>query len=201
MPETVEFFAEHRCRLFFLDLFSESFLQNQSELEDDELRREMVGALTIPKDARIDICLFWDFLNYLDKRSLAMFFELIAPYMHQGTRAHGFGTLNGKTPMLNHQYGLQSINSLSVRERTEASPACFPHSQTEIRNLVKQFEINRGVLLPDGRLEMLLTVKRASDGKSSDVYPSQQTSAHSSSSEFEKSHTDSVLGTPRASSL
>lgn len=166
MPDTVEFFSEYRCRLYFLDLFSESFLQHQSEMEEEELRRAMIGALTIPKGTRLDVCLLWDFPNYLDKRTLALFFELITPYLHPSTRAHCFGTLNGKTASTDRQYGLESTESLSVRGRREtAASACYPHSQSEIRDLAPQLEINRGVLLSDGRLEMLLTVKTEADSE------------------------------------
>ena len=155
--ETVEFFAQTRCRLHFADLFSERFVRHQQHnAAEGILLKHFQRALHFPPDTKIDICLFWDFLNYLDEPALGAFNAALRPFMHKGTLAHGFGALNAKTTLLNNQYGLADRDTIVARSRHEEQLVPHPHPLAHLQRALCSFDVNRSTLLSDGRLEMLL---------------------------------------------
>ena len=157
VSETVDFFAQTRCRLHFADLFSERFVRHQQHnAAEGILLKNFQRALHFPPDTKIDICLFWDFLNYLDEPALGAFNAALRPFMHKGTLAHGFGVLNAKTTLLNKQYGLADRDTIVVRSRHEEQLVPHPHSLAHLKRTLCGFDINRSTLLSDGRLAMLL---------------------------------------------
>src|SRR5262249_30544861 len=118
--DTVAFFAGMRCRLHCASLYDEAVLRDlQSEATEDTLLEQFRGALAFAREARFDVCLYWDFLNYLDGPSLRAFVEALRPHVHTGTRSHGFGMLNAKVQLNNNQYGLRKRDLLSYRRRSE----------------------------------------------------------------------------------
>ena len=157
LPETVDFFADYRCRLHFVDLFNERFLrEGRDTLDDAALRREFEERLAFPADSRIDVCLLWDFLTFLDDRALRAFNDALKPWLHPGSKAHGFGVHHLAIRLENVQYGIVDSRTLSVRRRATEPMAYHPHSQTEMADLFNAFAFERGLLLPNGKLEMLL---------------------------------------------
>lgn len=157
LPETIDFFANFKCRLYFADLFGASVIQEQHEDDiAEELEDRFRGLLSFPEDARIDICLFWDFLNYLDVPALHAFCAALHPFIHQSTRAHGFGLLSIDTTLKNQQYGVEGLDVLSVRPRRTPQPRFFPRRQVDLSEQLPSFDFERGLLLPDGKLEFLL---------------------------------------------
>ncbi len=164
LPETVDFFADYRCRLHFVDLFNEPFLREARDTLDDEaLRNAFAERLSFPADSRIDVCLLWDFLTFLDDRALRAFNDALKPWLHAGTRAHGFGVHHLAIRLENVQYGIVDTETLSVRPRATEPMAYHPHSQLEMADMFNGFAFERGLLLPNGKLEMLLR-SRAPDG-------------------------------------
>jgi hypothetical protein len=153
LPETVDFFADYRCRLHFVDLFSEPFLRDG--LDDAALRQAFAERLTFPDGTRIDLCLFWDFLTFLDDRALRAFNDALRPWLHTGSRGHGFGVHHLAIRLENIQYGIVDTETLSVRARPTEPMAYHPHSQIEMADLFDCFAFERGLLLPNGKLEML----------------------------------------------
>jgi len=73
-----------------------------------------------------------------------------------GTRAHGFGVHHLAIKLENIQYGVINKETLSIRERRSAQLPYHPHSQIEMHEMVTNFDFERGLLLPEGILEMLL---------------------------------------------
>ena len=158
-PETVDFFSQFKCRLYFADLFAEGIVRDRvKNLDEKAMHRRFQELLAYPAHTQFDICLFWDFLNYLDQPALRAFSSALQPYIHKGTRAHGFGVFNATTQLANQQYSVQQNDTLIVTQRQGQPLACHPHphSQAEIKKLLHCFDISRGTLLPDGRLEILL---------------------------------------------
>lgn len=157
LPETVDFFAGYRCRLHFVDLYNEAFLREERDALDDEaLRRAFEERLAFPPGSRIDVCLLWDFLTFLDDRALRAFNDALKPWLHPDTRAHGFGVHHLAIRLENVQYGIVDTETLSVRPRSTEPMAYHPHSQIEMADLFNGFAFERGLLLPNGKLEMLL---------------------------------------------
>ena len=87
LPETVDFFSEYRCRLHFLDLYDVPFLQRPDEpLEGKELQQAFERQFNFPEGTKIDLCLFWDFLSFLDDPALRAFNDALKPFIHASTR-------------------------------------------------------------------------------------------------------------------
>jgi hypothetical protein len=156
LPETVEFFSQFKCRLNFVDLYGEGFVRDQADLSEAELRHAFEERLRLPAGTRLDLCLFWDFLTYLDDPALRAFNSALRPWLHAGTRAHGYGAHHLAVRLAHVRYGIHDRETLSVRERRGQQLRTHPHSQVEMQDMLDCFAFERGLLLPDGRLEMLL---------------------------------------------
>ena len=157
LPETVDFFSQFKCRLHFSDLFNEPFLrEEQAKLSEKELRHCFEEQFRFPEGTRLDVILLWDFLSFLDDPALRAFNSAIRPWIHSGTRAHGFGVHHLAIKLENIQYGIVDRDSLSVRQRLSAQMPYHPHSQIEMHEMLTCFDFERGLLLSNGKLEMLL---------------------------------------------
>ncbi|MDT8321554.1 MAG: hypothetical protein RQ826_13595 [Xanthomonadales bacterium] len=157
LPETVDFFADAKCRLHFSDLFGERFVrEEQQSWSEAELRNAFEDCLSFPAGTRLDLCFFWDFLCYLDDAALRAFDAALRPWLHAGTRAHGFGVHHMAIRLENRHYGIVRSDTLSLRERRFAAMTQHPHSQGEMQDLFGGFHFERGVLLADGKLELLM---------------------------------------------
>jgi len=160
LPETVEFFSRFKCRIHFIDLFSESVVRELQQVSNArELHQQFEKLLQLPDGTRLDICLLWDFLCYLDDPALRAFNHVLRPYMHNGTRAHGFGVHHLAIRLENKQYGVVHEDALSVRRRRTEQLRTYPHSQIEMHEMLSCFDFERGLLLPDGKLELLLKAR------------------------------------------
>ena len=156
LTETIDFFSEFKCRLHFVDLFHEAFVrEQQARLSEKELQHAIEEQFRFPADTRIDLCLFWDFLCYLDDPALRAFNSALRPWVHSGTKVHGFGVHHLAIRLENIQYGVIDKDTLSIRERRSAQLPYYPHSQIEMHEMMNCFDFERGLLLPDGKLEML----------------------------------------------
>ena len=161
LPETVDFFSQFRCRLHFIDFYNEPFLRDrQGELSETELRHAFEQRLTFAEGTRLDICLFGDFLSFLDDRALRAFNSALKPLIHSETRAHGFGVHHMAVKLEHHHYGIVDRDTLSIRARRPDSMPYHPHSQVEMADMLNCFAFERGLLLPSGKLEMLLKSKQ-----------------------------------------
>lgn len=158
LPETIEFFSQYKCRLHFAAMYSDPVLQVQSsECTEEELAEKISRSLDFPKGTRFDLCLFWDFLNYLDDKALRAFNIAIKPFLHKSTRAHAFTVRTLNTSFSNQQYGIAQAHMFSIRPREGKQARTTPHTQAILVNLLSCFDIDQGMLLPDGRLEVLMT--------------------------------------------
>ena len=156
LPETVEFFAQFKCRLHFVDLFNEPFFRNQSDLSEEELGHGFEEHLRFPTGTKFDLCLLWDFLCYLDDPALRAFNAALRPWVHAGTRAHGFGVHHLAVRLENVRYGVEDRETFCLRDRLGSQMRFHPHSQVEMHEMLSCLAFERGLLLPDGKLEMLL---------------------------------------------
>ena len=160
LPETVEFFSRFKCRIHFIDLFCEPVVRElQQNSNYKELHHQFEKLLKLPDGTRLDICLLWDFLCYLDDPALRAFNNVLRPYMYYGTRAHGFVVHHLAIRLENKQYGVMQEDAMSVRLRQTKQLATHPHSQIEMHEMLSCFDFDRGLLLPDGKLELLLKAR------------------------------------------
>ncbi len=158
LPETIGFFSQYKCRLHFAAMYTDPVLQMQrDECTEAELVAHFTQTFGFQKGTRFDLCLFWDFLNYLDDKALRAFNTAITPYLHKTTRAHAFTVRTLDTSFPNQQYGIAEKHMFSIRPRTGTRARTTPHTQAILVNLLSSFDIDQGMLLPDGRLEVLMT--------------------------------------------
>lgn len=161
LPETIEFFSRFKCRLHFAAMYTDPVLQMQlGEYSENELAEHFTNSFSFRKGTRFDLCLFWDFLNYLDDKALRAFNTAITPFCHQTTRAHAFTVRTLDTSFPNQQYGIEQTHMLSIRPAMTKQSRRFPKTQATLVNLLPCFDINQGMLLPDGRLEVLMSASK-----------------------------------------
>jgi hypothetical protein len=155
LPETVDFFSNYRCKLHFIDLFSELPL---ATLEDSglSLEQQFGEILQLPADTQFDLCLFWDVFNFLDTEAITAFLSQLRPCLKTTSLAHAFSVHNLKTPQGSQLYGIKHMDTLSLRNRQTKLPGYAPHSQSQLKQALTCFKFERSVLLPDSRLELVL---------------------------------------------
>ena len=157
LPETIQFFSPFRCRLHFAGLYSEALVrEGGGEQSLDERVAAFRQCLAIPDGTRFDLCLLWDFPNYLDDTDLAAFSSALEPYLHVRTTGHAFAVRTSDTRLENRWYGIDQPHLFTQRAPWDRQQRFFPHSQAILINLLTCFSIDRGMLLPDGRLEVAL---------------------------------------------
>lgn len=158
LPETIEFFSQFKCRLHFAAMYTDPLLQMQlGDHTEAELVEHISKSFGFAKDTRFDLCLFWDFLNYLDDKALRAFNTAIRPFLHKSTRGHAFTVRTLNTSFPNQQYGISEAHMFNIRPRGGKQMRTTPHTQAILVNLLSSFDIDQGMLLPDGRLEVLMT--------------------------------------------
>ncbi|MDG2048363.1 MAG: hypothetical protein P8J79_14225 [Halioglobus sp.] len=155
LPETVNFFSNYRCKVYFIDLFSAIPLACNEDATDS-LEQQLEQVVTFPSSTRFDICLFWDLFNYLNSDAIAALLKLIRPHLKPTSVAHAFSVHNPKTLQNRQLYGIQQLDALSLRARTTVPHGYAPHSQKQLKQLLHCFRLERSVLLADSRLELLL---------------------------------------------
>lgn len=160
-PETVRFFSQFKCRVYFAAMYSDPILELQSgEISQAEITRHLRQSFAFPRGIRFDLCLFWDFLNYLDTKALRSFNTVIRSHLHAATRAHAFAVRTWETSLPNHQYGIEQTDLFKIRSREASQPTCFVHTQNDLVKFLPCLNIDQGMLLPDGRLEVLMTTNK-----------------------------------------
>lgn len=155
LPETVDFFSCYRCKLHFIDVFSALPIVSEDD-QAPSLEQQFQQLLHFPEHTRFDICLFWDVFNFLGSEAIRAFLAVLRPHLKRTSLAHAFSVHNSRIPQKSYSYGIQQADTLSVRSRRTAPPGYAPHSQRELTELLDCFRLDRSVLLPDSRLELLL---------------------------------------------
>lgn len=156
-PSTVKFFNQYRCRLEFLDLINADYLcLHPEDAEPSALVEYFQAGLNLQPGAIIDICLFWDIFNYLDRPSLEAFMQALGPYTNSSTQGYCLGVLSGRNRLPHCQYGIDSRASLSQTQLSGHQPNVHFHSQRDLNSLLTYFEVDKSRLMPDGRVEYLL---------------------------------------------
>jgi len=156
-PSTVQFFNQYRCRLEFLDLINADFLSRRPVgAEQSALVEYFHAGLNLQPGVIIDICLFWDIFNYLDRASLQALMQALGPYINSSTQGYSLGVLSGRNRLPHCQYGIDSRASLSQTQLSGHQPGVHYHSQRDLNSLLTYFEVDKSRLMPDGRVEYLL---------------------------------------------
>lgn len=160
LPETVRFFSSTRCRIHIADLFEELRAGRLEKTATGKtLERTFQDQLALPPGTQLDICLLWDFPHYLGETQLRAFSRALWPWMHAQTRAFVFGVHSAATPLLNREYGIFDAQTISIRPRTGEALPCSPHPQSFLNEWLTCLSVNKGILLPDGKVECLMKAR------------------------------------------
>ncbi len=163
LPETVTFFSGYRSKLFFADPLSElppAACSDGGSEEGIDRQRQMAAALELPEGLRFDLCLFWDLFNFLDDTSVTALQDVIRPHLHPSSLGHGFAAHTARVRPPDRTYAIRSVGELAVRPIEPPRTGYVPRGQGPLKTLLNRFEFGRTVLLPDKRLEFLLSVRR-----------------------------------------
>ena len=161
---TVSFFNHFKCRLSFVDIYSEQFITcPDSGLSQDELVAQMTKSLSLDVNIKIDICLFWDLFNYLNDAMIKALIEALEPHINHSTSGYVIGTRDSRNQLPFCRYGIVDKNNLTENNASGTQGTIYPRSQRDLNRLIDYFEIDSGRLLSEGRAEYLLFENRDSD--------------------------------------
>ena len=147
MSGTVSFFNQFSCRLYFLDLF------------DKPPDAGHVPLKNIPAGERFDVCLLWDYLNFLDKEHFTLFVRALRSFIHDETLIHLFVAYSSSLPLRRLRYGVDESGSISLKSDDRALVP-HPRSRSEVMSAGPQLTAKRATLLQENALEMLLVNDR-----------------------------------------
>lgn len=174
VPETLSFFSGYRCRLHFAGLYDVGELAGLAAAidgsEEDGVEAQLESAfarvLALQPQTRFDICLLWDFLNYLPVPAVRAFSNVLRVHLHRQSMGHGFGAFKANAPAMSGaaperalQYGVWDGQRFVVRPRPDFTPPPFSHSRATLADSFNCFEIARGTLLREGTMELLLQAR------------------------------------------
>jgi hypothetical protein len=156
---TLNFLSQFPSRVYFADLYALDVTLDDPDAGDATREahalREFDKALQLSADTVIDVCLFWDYLHCLNLPALRALSAALSPHLHRGSRGYAFGALHSHTPMDHSDY---SIHDLTHLRRSAATYPPFerPHTQKTLSEHFIAFQVAKGTLMSEGRLELFL---------------------------------------------
>lgn len=157
-PETMDFFSRYRCTIHVYDVFAELPISTDPA-EEQTVEQRLASSLDFPSDARFDLCLFWDLFNYLEPEAISALTRLLQPHWYRHSRAYALGVHNTRSPQRDTSFAIAHMDALALRPRSTRLPGYAPQPQSRLKDLMVGMEVQRSVLLGDGRLELLLSAK------------------------------------------
>jgi len=153
----VEFLSQYGCKLYIEDLYAALSSRLSSGEEGDIAGPEFFAEfLSLPDDTRFDVILAWDLFNYLRRKELAYFGEVLRRYTQPGALAFALMSYHKQIPAQPYRFKIQDERTLVYDRRTAAerpSPRFVPY---EVTGLLKGFHVDRSFLLQHGIQEYLL---------------------------------------------
>jgi hypothetical protein len=164
VPETLGFFGQFRCQLYFSAFYD--LLQMAHESADPESEevwfRVFQQRMNYPEGTCFDLCLFWDLLSYLNDVAVRAFNRALAPYIDQHTSGHSFALLNTAPYMPAKEYGVATRTQVIARPLDSPRSTPYPRSRSRVAEQFSGFAIGRSVLHQSGLMEFTLKGKVSS---------------------------------------
>jgi len=157
---TFNFLGHFNCHLKVVNIKDKlchlnRVLEEDPELDPQEIEQLVHRSFEFNGDESFDICLIWDFLNYLDVPSLKVFTDVLLPHLAPQAQLHGFAVLNKNTPLTEQNYGVVDTELLTVIDQKQIQLP-HRHSQSALKDYLRGIAIKQSILRGDGRLEMIL---------------------------------------------
>ncbi len=154
LPETVNTFTNYRCKIHVADIFSKiSSLPSSS----DKVNLSSVffeDALEVTSSSHFNLCLFWDFLNFLDESLIQSFATFLEPYLEKDCRAHAFAVHNVKSIPSQYVYGISDLKNITARSRQQHIEAPIPPTLKNLQENLHCFKFDKSIMLTDNRIEI-----------------------------------------------
>ena len=152
---TLDFFAQFRCRVHFLDLFAiQAELQATDSVTEEVAYQTFSDALSEYSETLFDVCLFWDFLNRLDAPLRRGLSNALRPYLYSQSKGYGVCDLYAGKWKKNSVYRLRDNTQLHVVPGRTMPVVHW--SQSELSDQFDCFRIVQDSLSTKGRLEFLM---------------------------------------------
>ena len=157
VSSTIKYFSQYKCRLNFIDLYSEDFvLDPDEEMSHLQMVNMMCGAIKLQQSVKVDICLFWDIFSYLSDPLVKALIESLEERIDSSTRSLIINPRDSRTILPFYYYGISGPTLLTQSQRRGVQPSIYPRSQRALNNLIDYFVVDRGRLMSEGRAEYLL---------------------------------------------
>jgi hypothetical protein len=157
VSSTIKYFSQYKCRLNFIDLYSEDFvLDPDEEMSHSKMVDLMCGAIKLQQSVKIDICLFWDIFSYLSDPLVRALIESLEEHIDSSTRSLIINPRDSRTMLPFYYYGISGPTLLTQSHRVGVQPCIYPRSQRALKDLIDYFVVDRGRLMSEGRAEYLL---------------------------------------------
>ena len=154
----VAYFSDRKCRIEFVDLLSElepCLLEDATAPEAFIAKLETL--LVSERPHSLDLVLFWDVLNYLPEFAVAALQQCLQPQLHSDSRAHCFGVRHADTPIPWSEHAFEPGDQILSRAKSSTPWTATPHTPSALNRALTGLEVDRAILLQEGRLELLLT--------------------------------------------
>jgi hypothetical protein len=153
----VEFLSRYGCKLYIEDLYAALASRVATGEEGDAAGPEFFTEfLSVPEGTRFDVVLAWDLFNYLRRKELGFFGELLRRYTEPGAMTFALMSYHKQIPAQPYRFKIQDEERLIYDRRTaleRPSPRFVPY---EVTGLLKGFRVDRSFLLQHGIQEYLL---------------------------------------------
>jgi hypothetical protein len=157
VSSTIKYFSQYKCRLDFIDLYSEDFvLDPDEEMSHSQMVNLMCGAIKLQQSVKVDICLFWDIFSYLSDPLVKALIESLKQHVDSSTRSLIINPRDSRTMLPFYYYGISGPTLLTQSQRMGVQPSIYPRSQRALNDLIDYFVVDRGRLMSEGRAEYLL---------------------------------------------
>ena len=159
LPNTVKTFTNYRCNIHVADVFPKLSLPIFDEEKSGDYFQFFYDTLDVNKTSSFNLCLFWDFFNFLDDTSLAAFADFLSPFLQEDCRAHAFAVHNTKSIPSQYVYGINDLQSISFRSREEPIRSQTPPTLRMLEEQLSCFSFEKKIILPDNRIELAMLKK------------------------------------------
>ena len=157
VSSTIKYFSQYKCRLDFIDLYSEDFvLDPDEEMSHSQMVNLMRGAIKLQQSVKVDICLFWDIFSYLSDPLVKALIESLKQHVGSSTRSLIINPRDSRTMLPFYYYGISGPTLLTQSQRIGVQPSIYPRSKRALNDLIDYFVVDRGRLMSEGRAEYLL---------------------------------------------
>ena len=128
VSSTIKYFSQYKCRLDFIDLYSEDFvLDPDEEMSHSQMVNLMRGAIKLQQSVKVDICLFWDIFSYLSDPLVKALIESLKQHVDSSTRSLIINPRDSRTMLPFYYYGISGPSLLTQSQRRGVQPLSLIH--------------------------------------------------------------------------